>query len=139
MEITANLPYCKAAEIHLGVNFLINASQKVFCYWPHTNVNFLLCPFVIYTRPPCGVKAQGLPYLPQFSSARRLSDADKIKIEITNYYEQILRSVSYQNTSILLCAAEFTFSLVRKLNSFFIQFALHFFDYYPFLSLKYFG
>jgi hypothetical protein len=80
----------------------------------------------MYTRPPCGVKAQDLPCLSQFSSARQIHDDKEIKIETTQYYEQILRSVSYQNTRILLCAAEFTFSLVRKLNSFFIQFILHF-------------
>jgi hypothetical protein len=32
LEIIANFPYCKAEKFHLGANFLINASQKDFCY-----------------------------------------------------------------------------------------------------------
>jgi len=126
LEIIANLPYCKAEQIHLAVNFLINASQKDFCYCRIQMWIFSYCPFVMYIRPPYGVKAQGLLYLLQYSSARQLHDYDKIKIETTQYNEQILRSVSYQKTSILLGAAEFTFSLVRKLNSFFYSIYLTF-------------
>ena len=49
------------------------------------------------------MKAQGLPYLPQFSSARQLRDDDKIKIETTQYYEQILRSVTSEHKHFAVC------------------------------------
>jgi len=120
------LSYCKAEEIHLEVNFLINASQRISVNDRTQMWIFSFYPFVIHTKPSCGLKTQVLLYLPQFSSARQLRDDDKIKIETTQYYVQILMSFSYPNTSILLCAAELTFSLVRKLNSFFIQFTLPF-------------